>query len=86
MIKFYIWSIILFVISVLLFMLRCITLKHKITWGVPSDSKLAKLYNLLKILVVGILPVINIIFTIIYLYYGIFVPDDDFIKLCNDVM
>lgn len=84
MIKFYIWSIILFVISVLLFMLRCITLKYKITWNSTYDSKLAKLYSLLRIIVVGTLPLINIVFTLIYLYYGIFVSDDVFIKLCSD--
>lgn len=86
MIKFYIWSIILFIISVVLFMLRCISLKYKITWNSTYDSKLAKLYDLLRIIVVGIFPLVNIIFTLIYLYYGVFVPDDDFIDFCNDEM
>ena len=86
MIKFYIWSIILFIISVVLFMLQCISLKYKITWNSTYDSKLAKLYDLLRIIVVGIFPLVNIIFTLIYLYCGVFVPDDDFIDFCNDEM
>lgn len=84
MIKFYIWSIILFIISVFLFAFRYIVLKSKINLNDSNSNKLQMLYNLLRIIVAGTLPLINIVFTLIYLYYGIFVSDDVFIKLCSD--
>lgn len=86
MIKFYIWSIIFFIISAVLFVFRYIVLKDKITLNNSNRSQLENLYLLLRILIAGMLPLINVFLGFIYLYYAIFVSDDDFIDFCNDEM
>lgn len=83
MFKLYVYSVIFFIISVFLFVFRCIVLKDKINLKSSSSTKIETLYILLRIILAGMLPLINIVLTLVYLYYGILVPDDDFIKFCS---
>lgn len=84
MFKFYICSMLIYILSLIILVIRCFIFRNKINFKKHfNSSKSEDMYEIFQILIIGILPIINIVYTIILLCYGIFMSNDDFIEFCN---
>ncbi|CAG9703794.1 MULTISPECIES: hypothetical protein [Clostridium] len=79
MLKVYSITIILFYLSFILCLLRWSVNKENIN----SKSNNEKWFVFMRLLVIGCMPIINVVFTLIYIYISIFVESEKFIEFMN---
>lgn len=79
MLKVYSITIILFYLSLILCLLRWSANKKNIN----SKSNNEKCFVFMRLLVIGFMPIINVVFTLIYIYISIFVESKKFIEFMN---
>lgn len=80
MLKVYLTTIILFYLSFALIVMRWFYYKDSIILKSNNEGK----FTLIRLIVIGCMPIINLIFTFIYVYYSIFAESEKFIEFMNE--
>lgn len=80
MFRAYLITILLFFVFFLLYLARCFINRNRIE---PSETK-SNWFVLVRILVVGLMPILNIYFFMFYFYFSILADDEKFIRLINN--
>lgn len=80
MLKVYFITIITFYLSFLLTVSRILVNKNKI----KLEKNKEKYFVYVRLIVMGIIPVVNIVFTIMWLYFSIFMNHEKFIEFMNE--
>ena len=79
MLKAYLITIILFHLSFALNIMRWLYNKDSIVLKVNNEGK----FTLIRLVAIGCMPIINLIFTFIFIYYSIFAKSEKFIEFMN---
>lgn len=79
MLKIYLMTIILFYLSFALCMVRLIVNKGNINLKSNTETW----FTLIRLVAIGCIPIINIIFTLMYIYLSVLAEREKFIEFMN---
>lgn len=80
MFKVYLVTILLFFVFFLLYILRCFINRNKIKLSGNNNSW----FIFIRIFIIGLIPIVNVYFFMIFVYFSILADDEEFIRLINN--
>jgi hypothetical protein len=79
--KYYIFSILIYYISFVLFIIRIIATKDEINIKTTNKRKIFKLF---RMVMASLLPIINIVISIAAIYVALLMSDNKYIEFMNE--
>lgn len=79
MFKMYLATILLYFVFFLLYILRCFINRNKIKLSGNNNSW----FIFIRIFIIGLMPIVNVYFFMIFVYFSILADDEEFIRLIN---
>lgn len=79
MFKMYLATILLYFVFFLLYILRCFINRNKIKLSGNNNSW----FIFIRIFIIGLMPIVNIYFFMIFVYFSILADDEEFIRLIS---
>lgn len=79
MFKVYLATILVFFVFFLLYILRCFINRNKIKLSGNNNSW----FIFIRIFIIGLIPIVNVYFFMIFVYFSILADDEEFIRLIN---